>query len=364
MLELTMTEHQLVSRLVDALRELPDVHADVVRGELSGGRPDRGLDAAVDLHVAGKSLAVLVEAKKAVYPRDVRQVIWQIRDASRAWAGNHPGEVVSLIAAESISPGAKELLRSEGVGYYDSGGSLYLPAPGIYLYIDKPPPKTLVKSIRSLFSGRRAQVLHALLLHRQAWFGVTELAQLAQVSPATTSQVLTELERFDWLEEKGQGPNKERNLREPTALLDAWAKQVKIDQTPALSRYYVPATKPEALAMRVAEALEGRGVEYAISHEAAAQRLAPFLSNVSQVRLRMLPGHATDSALSDLGARLVTEGANLAVIETKSTGELLFRERMNGLWLASPIQIYLDLVCGEGRSKEMAEHFRKERIGF
>lgn len=250
------------------------------------------------------------------------------------------------------------------MGYYDSGGSLYLPAPGIYLYIDKPPPKTLVKSIRSLFSGRRAQVLHALLLHRQAWFGVTELAQLAQVSPATTSQVLTELERFDWLEEKGQGPSKERNLREPTALLDAWAKQVKIDQTPALSRYYVPATKPEALAMRVAEALEGRGVEYAISHEAAAQRLAPFLSNVSQVRLRMLPGHATDSALSDLGARLVTEGANLAVIETKSTGELLFRERMNGLWLASPIQIYLDLVCGEGRSKEMAEHFRKERIGF
>lgn len=364
MLELTMTEHQLVSRLVDALRELPDVHADVVRGELSGGRSDRGLDAAVDLHVAGKSLAVLVEAKKAVYPRDVRQVIWQIRDASRAWAGNHPGEVVSMIAAESISPGAKELLRSEGVGYYDSGGSLYLPAPGIYLYIDKPPPKTLVKSIRSLFSGRRAQVLHALLLHRQAWFGVTELAQLAQVSPATTSQVLTELERFDWLDARGQGPSKERHLREPAALLDAWAKQVKNDQAPALRRYYVPATKPDALPLRVAEALEGRGVEYAISHEAAAQRLAPFLSSVSQVRLRLLSGQATDATMSDLGARLVTEGANLAVIETKSTGELLFRERKDGLWLASPIHIYLDLVRGEGRSKEMAEHFRKERIGF
>ena len=70
------------------------------------------------------------------------------------------------------------------------------------------------------------------------------------------------------------------------------------------------------------------------------------------------------SALAALGARLVTEGANLAVIETKSTGDLLFRERMDGLWLASPIQIYLDLLRGEGRAKEMAEHFRKERIGF
>ena len=60
----------------------------------------------------------------------------------------------------------------------------------------------------------------------------------------------------------------------------------------------------------------------------------------------------------------VNEGANLAIIEAKSPGELLFRERGAGLWLASPIQIYLDLLCGEGRSKEMAEHFRKERIGF
>jgi hypothetical protein len=34
------------------------------------------------------------------------------------------------------------------------------------------------------------------------------------------------------------------------------------------------------------------------------------------------------------------------------------------VWLASPIQIYLDLLRGEGRSKEMAEHFREERIGF
>ncbi|MBS3961205.1 MAG: hypothetical protein KGZ61_05140 [Sandarakinorhabdus sp.] len=364
MLDLTMSEHQLVSRLVDALCELPNIHADVVRGELSGRRPDRGLDAAVDLHVAGKSLTVLVEAKKAVYPRDVRQVIWQIRDTSRAWAGNNLGDVVSLIAAESISPGAKELLRSEGVGYYDSGGSLYLPAPGIYLYIDKPPPKTLVKSIRSLFSGRRAQVLHALLVHHQTWFGVTELAQLAQVSPATTSQVVTELERFDWLEARGQGPSKERHLRESAALLDAWVKQVKADRTPVLRRYYVPATKPDTLPMQVAVALEGRGVDYAISHEAAAQRLAPFLSSVPQVRLRLLSGQAADTALSDLGARLVSEGANLALIETKSAGELLFCERQDGLWLASPIQIYLDLIRGERRSKEMAEHFRKEKIGF
>ncbi|HQR58067.1 MAG TPA: hypothetical protein PK503_01875 [Azonexus sp.] len=271
---------------------------------------------------------------------------------------------MSLLVAESISPGAKELLRSERVGYYDSGGSLFLPAPGAYLYIDKPPPKTLAKSVRALFSGRRAQVHHALLVQHRDWFGVTELAQQAMVSPATASQVLTELERFDWLESRGQGPSKERHLREPAALLDAWAKQLASIRPPTLRRYYVPSAKADTLPMRIGEAFDAHDVQYAVSHEAAAQRYAPFLSNVSQVRTRVLIGADAEAAIGDLGARFVTEGANLAIIEAKSPGELLFREKVGGLWLASPIQIYLDLLRGEGRSKEMAEHFRKERIGF
>ena len=65
-----------------------------------------------------------------------------------------------------------------------------------------------------------------------------------------------------------------------------------------------------------------------------------------------------------LGARVVSEGFNLAVIEATSPGELLFRERVNGAWLASPIQVYLDLLRSEGRAKEMADHLRRERIGF
>lgn len=64
------------------------------------------------------------------------------------------------------------------------------------------------------------------------------------------------------------------------------------------------------------------------------------------------------------GARVVGEGANFAVIDAKSSGDLLFREQVGGVWLASPIQVYLDLLRGEGRAKELAEHLRRERIGF
>jgi hypothetical protein len=54
----------------------------------------------------------------------------------------------------------------------------------------------------------------------------------------------------------------------------------------------------------------------------------------------------------------------LGIIEAKSQGDFLFRERERNVWLASPILAYLDLLQSDGRAKEMAEHLRLERIKF
>jgi hypothetical protein len=358
------TEQDLIHRFLESVRELPGVHAtfdEVKEGPRDSGR---GYDAQIDLRVGDQSLTLLLEVKKAIYPRDVRQALWQFRELSHRTGPRPDYETQFLLIAESISPGAKELLRAERVGYFDSGGSLLLPARHIYLFIDKPPPKSLQRSIRSVFSGRRAQVVHALLVRHRDWFSVKDIAALAQVSPSTASEVLSELDRFDWLASRGQGPTKERHLREPAALIDAWVKQLPSLKQPGMRRYYVPGLKADALIERLGHAFESHDVNYAISYEAAAQRYAPFLSNVSQVRIRMLAGPNADAAVADIGARVVSEGSNLAIIETNSAGELLFREKVDGAWSASPVQVYLDLLRGEGRAKEMADHLRKESIGF
>ena len=218
-----------------------------------------------------------------------------------------------------------------------AGGSLFLPVASIYVYVDKPPPKSLSRYIRSLFSGRRAQVLYALLMRNREWFGVKEIANRRRVSPATASQVLTELERFDWVVSRGQGPAKERHLQEPGALLDAWVNQLTAMRPLSMRRYFVPSARAEGLLVeKFAEACAASKAEYAITHEAAGQRYAPFLSTVSQLRCRLLDGPAADRALDALDARFVDQGANLAVIEVKSPGELLFREFVDGIWLAAP----------------------------
>jgi DNA-binding transcriptional regulator YhcF (GntR family) len=349
-------EQQLIDEFLKSLEGLPDVHARLE------AQPPIPADARIALKVAGKEVTLLVEAKKVGYPRDVQQAIWQLRRAEEA----HPSRrgIVLVVIAEYLSPGAKAQLQAEHIGYFESGGSLYLPAPGAYCYIERPSAKPFERAVRSLFSGRRAQVIHAILVHHERWFGVHELAEVAMVSPATVSEVFTELERQDWISLQGKGPRKERQLSQPTALLNAWAKEVKERPSPTMDRYYVPGVKADGLMQRVGEEFGKSNIEYAVSYEYAAQRYAPFLSSISQVRLRIIKSPESQDAISELGARPVVEGSNLGIIETDAHGGLLFRNQIDNIWLASPVQVYLDLMHREGRSMEMAEHLRKERIGF
>jgi hypothetical protein len=358
-------ERETLNALISALQKLPHAQASLVSVQHPLGPSRHELDAEVDLLIADKDVVLLVELKRTVYPRDVRQILWQLSHARNEYTHSRKQNVVPLVAAESISVGARELLRDENVGFFDTGGSLFVPAKGAYLYVERPVPKTLQKSVRSLFTGKRSQVLHALLIRHRDWVGVTELSNLAEVSPGTASETLTALERMDWVTARGQGPSKERRLSDASGLLDEWRTQIQAARRPLTRRrYYVPGGDSDALAHRLAALCEAGGVEYVLTQDAAAQQYAPFLSSISRVACRMTPGKAAGEVLANLDARVVTEGANLDVIETASRGEFLFKEQRGQLWLASPVQVYLDLLRNEGRSRDMAEHLRKEVLGI
>jgi hypothetical protein len=357
-----ITDHlPFVRQLYDALRALPGVRVESPQWglQLNPGAPH---DAQLVLHIGEQLVRLAIESRKTLYPRDVRQILWRLRSADQA-TPSKGGTPVPVLVAEAISPGAKELLKQEGIGYFDSGGSLYVPASGAYIYVDKPPPKALAKSIGSLFTGVRAQVLHSLLHQPNEWLGVGAVAAQAQVSSATASTVLAQLDQLGFVESRGDGPNKSRRLTEPGPLLDSWVQQVTVKRLTVTRRYFVPLLKADDL-QAIARAFGERGAVYAVTAEAAAQRYAPYVSTVSQVRLRVLPSPAAEAAIATLNARAVDEGANLLILDAKAPGDFLFTEESGGAWLANPIQVYLDLQHGEGRSREMADHLRRERIRF
>ncbi len=357
-------ENEVVAALQTSLASLPNLAITKVRESVrfSTGAGGLDADAIICLECNGRPTVLLVEAKTSVYPRDAREAIWRLRKLQTAFqqAEGVTG-ALPVIASKTLSAGAQDFLRSENVGYYEPGGSLYLSSPDLYIFLDKPSSKQAVRSEKSLFSGRRSQVVLALLQCPDQWRGVKELAATAFASTATVSQVLIELEKREWAGGRGMGPHKQRRLLEPRKLLDAWAKHVMDLSKPKSRRFFVPALKSEELLERVHQICDSRHVAYEITGEWAAQIYSPFLSSIAQVRCRV---HSEEAAtlLVELKAREVSEGSNLALIETNSPGDFLFRENQRGIWLANPITVYLDLLTGGGRAKEMAEHLRQERI--
>ena len=335
------------------------VHEEATKG------PDYGVDFIVNASVNGKPLRLLVQAKSALFPRDVRAAFWNLKSASqRPPGGDESVTAIPMIAAGTISDGAKELLQAERIGYLDRAGSLFLPDNDLYILIDRLAPKEARKMDRPLFSGNRSAVVHALLTNHEQWFNTQDLAKLALVSPSTVSVTFAELEKRDMVAVQGKGPNKTRRLSAPAALLDEWGKQTELLPKQETRRYYVPRIKPEELMQTINDVCKELSTAYVITHEWAAQLYSPFLSNISQVKCRIFPNAPIALIASELKAREVEEGSNLAVIESSSPRDMLFEHTIRGLRVESPILAYLDLLGGEGRSKELAEHLRNERIRF
>ncbi|MFG1404386.1 hypothetical protein [Xanthobacter sediminis] len=357
-------EHRTIETLIDdlaaAVAEISGVPPRLV-SERGGAETSYRPDATIDIEHDGRSYRLVIEAKRSLFPRDAREAIWQLRNYLAHFdSGGRPA--VPLLMAESISPGARQLLRDERVGYFDASGSLFIPANGLYLRVDRPASRRQARSLNNLFAGRRAKALHAVWVFKSAWFGVHQIAERAGVSPATASETLIGIERREWVEVRGAGPSKERRLVNPRALLDAWAAYQSSSKPKAVRHFYVRSTTPPDLQRRIEQASEAHDTPYELTGVTAGQIYAPYLSNVSQVICRIPAKAGMKVMLDSIDARPVRDGWNLGVLEVAPDEELRFRERIDGLWVADPLQTYLDLLQAGGRAKELAQHLRTEKL--
>jgi hypothetical protein len=103
------SERSLVEHLLETLRALPDVNGvQVVREASAAKRASHArIDAVIDLRIAGKSLQLMIEANKSLYPRDARNAfwVWTTKNALAQPAEDERGpERVPMLIATSISP--------------------------------------------------------------------------------------------------------------------------------------------------------------------------------------------------------------------------------------------------------------------
>jgi hypothetical protein len=347
----------LVGQLCTALEEATGGQI-ATRDLVRTASDSRRLDLVLTLLVGGERAKIAVEFLRHAYPRDIRAAVWQLGEHSAPLSAEHAP--IAMVVAESLSPGAKKTLRDRGVGYFESNGSLFLRWRHWLIDIERPQRAIPKSESISLFTDAREMVVHALLKHRYEWFTGGELAEIAQTSSYTCSVVLQELTRREWCESKGAGRSLRRRLAKPGDLLDAWADQW-VRRKEKRSRWYVFPKKANALLTQLSDEAYTAGIDFpwAFSGTAAANMYAPLLTSVDTAEMIVPPGSAEKFAEA-IKLKPADKGYNVTLVEREGAS-LMFREFHSEYpsYFASPFVLYLDLLDGRGRNKELAAHVRE-----
>jgi hypothetical protein len=353
-------QSDLTAPLRQALPRLPGLRLDGGAIVYTSTRESPLLDAELKLQVAGRPLRLLVHTRRSSSARDLRDAVRRLKPLEDLDA---EVPVVPLIAAPQIAPRGREFLREQGLAYWDLGESLYLELPWAVYFIDRPPLPAGPRKRRDVFRGRTTQVLHTLLLHNDRPWHLNELAARSETSSYIALQACTYLEEQLWMERHGKGPRVVRILREPGALLDAWADAYSLERY-RFRRYHRWAQSSTALREAVTAVLEEGGVDYALTLAAGAELVAPFATSVERLTL-ILPDTASLPEITEAAKlRPVEDGENIAFLLTRERAPLLFRQRRGDLWVASDVQLYLDLFAWPQRGREQAQHLRSERLSY
>jgi hypothetical protein len=175
-------------------------------------------------------------------------------------------------------------------------------------------------------------------------------------------RVLRRLEGEGIVKAVGTGPKTVRHVVNAPALLDLWAEEERSE--PLRIPGFVLAQTPRQLLDKVAKALVGAEIDYALTGAAAANLLAPFLTAIPVVNLWVTALASFDRLPESLGFEQGEDGANVNFLQEKYDTPLAFRERWNGIWLANRLRIYVDLLRDPRRGREQAQHLRSEVIGL
>ncbi len=212
---------------------------------------------------------------------------------------------------------ATENGKEAGINYWDGTGSMYF-RHRTYLVVqefrregDHKPPRRHMR----LFSGAREQVVHALLQHWWSTKGMEfisgrDLVAMAETSPFTVSTTMQELEREEWVESVGKGPEIRRRVADPAALLDAWAKDWT-GRHEVASSWHLYAPKGPVVSL-LSKLVDRDG--WALTGAAAANAVVPHLTSVDRAQV-IVPKGKGEKWASDLGLKTAEKGFNVLFIE-------------------------------------------------
>lgn len=270
-----------------------------------------------------------------------------------------------VFAAPFISAQTAEILRKHGWNYIDLSGNCLFHFISLGVYIKKENCKNKFvteNTAYSLYSPKSSRIMHTLLAFPNRSWNAKDLAVEAKVSLPYVYKIAKELLEKEWIvsridkhKAKKQwldGTGTSLLLIEPLLLLNNWANNYKRRKVPH-ETYFMPGKTLRLLEEKLAAFCSEANLGYALTDLSGASRYDP------QIRYSKISAYINgdiDLLSRRLNAYKVESGANLILWSVADNDRFVwFPNLFDGISVASPIQLYLDLITGKGRSAEAAE---------
>jgi hypothetical protein len=306
-------------------------------------------DFLVKLGLPGGEQSLVVEVKSNGQPRLAREAVNLLLRYRNVNIG-----IYGVFMAPYISPRSADICSKEGIGYIDLAGNCRLCFRQVYIEQQgRPNPFAKRRDLRSLYSPKAARVLRVLLAASQKTWKIKDLAKEADVSLGQASNVKKLMGDREWI---CTGPDGVA-LNKPEQLLAEWAENYTYRKNPVREFYSLKSiTEIEA---EIAQVCRQKDLKYALTGFSGAARLAP---TVRYQRVTAYVEETEEDLASLLNLKEVPSGANVSLLTPYDEGVFYGVREIEGIRIACPVQIYLDLLGFRGRGEEAANVVLKRVI--
>jgi hypothetical protein len=308
---------------------------------------DRASDVRVDAYLdltspGGERTQACVEFKSRAEPAEVvRLVPWLQRCGS------------AVLVAPELGPRTRDILNKAGISWLEPEGDCRIALGSLFIERltrgarRRPAGAPDTRFVADLFASGPLRVVRWLLIEPGRSWTLDDMADRTGLTLGFVSRVFKTLARDAYMD-RARGDNR---VRDRDALLDSWASASRPKDAVSERVATVPSTEALVQAIRQSSPQS----PYAITAEAAADRIAPF-ARYSRVELYVDDVAAWDQAL---GLTAVPRGGNLVLIKPTDAGVFDGAFERDALRLVCRPQLYVDLVRRGGAAVEAATFMRE-----
>ena len=264
-----------------------------------------------------------------------------------------------IITAPYISKLSAEVCKRNGVGYVDYSGNCLISFENIYisdtghksLFPKKDKiPQNMLKITSHVTSGIIREILKDLSI---SW-KLQKLSETVGCSIGMVAKVKEYLCNQGWAEMGKEG----LRITDPAGILDAWCESYKIPKEKVINAYSLLSVSEFEKAF--SELIGRKGYSGCLTGFAGGARYAPVV-RYSKVHL-WLYRKDVSGFMENMQIKQVDSGANISIYIAEEDDIFIDRREINDSIVASPVQVYLDLMQLKGRGEEMAEVILSKEI--